>query len=277
MIIPDIEGSRKCNYNEKYPAKMTAVLPFLQTCQQAYDEATAVLYGSNKFYFNDVPHPYETCNIVGCHFQLPLCDFVIMYAFLDQIGSGNRLKIQHLRLGFDHRCLTGFIERNRFVCDALGLLAEAHNLRTLDLEFRGTLYLGPDICEDGPFRVHEIHHIPEMLADILRPDSPIRKQLEQFRGIQKVSISLEPNTGLRSIWPPPKIRWNESEHPEFLHLKQKMEEKGAERAGRVDQLGFGDEDCIRQTKYGFQMAPAEQFPITRAERIYEECRDSNAS
>ena len=104
----------------------------LQSCQQAHEEATEVLYGNKFFYFDD--ESYGTIRIEAsahCHYcsgerlilpersvsmpthnrcrdahdskhyvGIPRCDFVSMYDWLFKIGERNRLKIRHIHISF---------------------------------------------------------------------------------------------------------------------------------------------------------------------------------
>ena len=90
----------------------------LQSCQQACDEATAVLYGSRAFFFDDTSYGFEDtkfeasaccwyCSGEGdtaiydrCHnahngkhyLKIPHCDFVGMYDWLMKIGERYRIQ-----------------------------------------------------------------------------------------------------------------------------------------------------------------------------------------
>ena len=109
-------------------------LALLQSCQQAHEEATAVLYGNKIFYFDDasygttrietsahcyycsgeghilgdLPVPITTYNQCrnardGKHYvSIPRCDFVSMYDWLFKVGERNRLKIRHIHISLSN-------------------------------------------------------------------------------------------------------------------------------------------------------------------------------
>ena len=121
-------GRRFAEHTVKYD------LAFLRSCQQAHQEATAVLYGSKSFYFDDTSYGYEDIQVEastycwyclgeksipqgppasmamatqnrcldahdGKHYiQIPPCDFVGMYDWLFKIGERNRIQIRHVHI-----------------------------------------------------------------------------------------------------------------------------------------------------------------------------------
>lgn len=109
------------------PHKVNGRLALLQTCQQAHEEGTSLLYGKDTFYFDDTlkgnpcqfgeievskhcyfcvrtrdnPTYYDTrdrrcsdSDINGNHFiKIPVTDILFMHEWLVMIGEKNRLKI----------------------------------------------------------------------------------------------------------------------------------------------------------------------------------------
>lgn len=107
-------------------------LAIIQSCQQAHEEATKVLYSSNTFYFDDTSygvteieasascyycleerrthgdHPLPTTHRVRCgdardgkhYVVIPRCDYASMYDWLLKIGQKNRLRIRHIDISF---------------------------------------------------------------------------------------------------------------------------------------------------------------------------------
>ena len=124
-------------------------LPFLRTCKRIHDEATAVLYGNNIFYFDDVVHGEETLPMSEPFCDLPFNDFTTIYSFFESIGSVNRAKLHHVELGFSSYPLDSYPDEFRgrkgrkyerfveswgqYVEDALKLLAPKQNLQTLEI------------------------------------------------------------------------------------------------------------------------------------------------
>lgn len=144
-ITPDPTYSRR-HYNKACRAWGRKVidrtvnngLALLQSCQQAHEEAAAVLYGQNTFYFDDFQHYYpyavwsgsgrktyaievsahcEFCRrhaktgeyedrcystySRGQHFiDIPFTDFVTMKSWLSTIGEKNRLRIRQIQIHF---------------------------------------------------------------------------------------------------------------------------------------------------------------------------------
>lgn len=112
-------------------------LQLMQTCQQAHDESTSVLYGDNTFRFDYVPSD----------------DSWDLYPFLSVIGRANRMKLRHLDLRF-HPCTTFAdlgvdtvwvntkhnldLKVARSTCNALDFLSERHRLQSLVLRFQGS-------------------------------------------------------------------------------------------------------------------------------------------
>ncbi len=123
----------------------------LQSCQQAHEEATAVLYGNKVFYFDDAS--YGTIEIEAsahCHYcsrerrilgdrpvsmttynrcrdahdskhyvVIPRCDFVSMYDWLFKIGEKNRLKIRHIHISFSKSQFAKVLGERHLVDDPL--------------------------------------------------------------------------------------------------------------------------------------------------------------
>ena len=163
-------------------------LGLLQSCQQAYDEATATLYGYKVFYFDDTSYGYENTVVEasahcwycsrkggmatytrcgdaydGKHYVgIPYCDFVGMYDWLLKIGERNRLKIRHIHISLSGSQFAKVLREQHLGYDsrkpspvggdliekALVLLARGHNLNTFGISFRQR-YLGLSDTEDG--------------------------------------------------------------------------------------------------------------------------------
>ena len=129
-ITPDLSYHRRQLGRRFSECTVNNGLALLQSCQQAHEEATAVLYGNKIFYFDDAS--YGTVRIEAsahCHYCseespihwdrpvsmtpdircrdahdgkhyifLPRCDFVSMYDWLFKVGERNRLKIRHIHI-----------------------------------------------------------------------------------------------------------------------------------------------------------------------------------
>ena len=151
-------------------------LPLMQTCQQAHDESTSVLYGDNTFRFDYVPYD----------------DFWDFYPFLSVIGRENRMKLRHLDLRFN-TCTTfagtPFAVREvdtvwdtkhksdptmtSSTCNALDFLSERHRLQSLVLRFQGSYW--------GAAR----------FSFCFSKDSEVYRSLTQFKAISKLKCCVD--------------------------------------------------------------------------------------
>ena len=152
-------------------------LGFLQTCQQAFEDAHPFLYKPKKtYYFDVVQHGADTvyldpdskCACYGkrqelecqgwnpCRRQLklPQCDFVAMPTWLEKIGERNRTQIRHIQLHFTGPVFTRYSDRmnleslqpyigGEYIDAALSVLAKAHNLESFTISFTD--------CSQEPF------------------------------------------------------------------------------------------------------------------------------
>ena len=176
IITPD-PSYRRRQLGRRYTERTVKYdLGLLQSCQQACDEATATLYGSRVFYFDDTSYGYETtvveasaycwyCLVEGststytrcgdAHdgkhpVEIPHCDFVGMYDWLSKIGERNRAKIRNIRISLSGCQFATVLGEQYLVHDplkpspvggdliekALVLLAHGHNLNTFGISFR---------------------------------------------------------------------------------------------------------------------------------------------
>ena len=163
-------------------------LALLRSCQQAHNEASGTLYGSQVFYFDDTSYGHENAVVEasaycyycsgegsmttynrcldaynGKHYvKIPHCDFVEMYDWLLNIGERNRLKIRHIHISFSSSQFAKVLGEQHLVDNplkpspvggdliekALALLACGHNLNTFGISFRQR-YLDLSDIEDG--------------------------------------------------------------------------------------------------------------------------------
>ena len=188
IITPD-PSYRRRQLGRRYAERTVKYdLGILQSCQQAHDEATATLYGSRVFYFDDTSYGYETAEVEasaycwycsgkggistynrcrdsndGKHYvKIPHCDFVSMHDWLFKIGQRNRAKITHIRISLSGCQFAKVLGEQHLVQDllqpspvggdfiekALVLLARGHNLNTFGISFRQR-YLDLSDAEDG--------------------------------------------------------------------------------------------------------------------------------
>ena len=128
-------------------------LAILRSCQQVHQEATAVLYGSKVFYFDDTSYDLEDTKIEasdycgyclgerdmlqgsstsiasqnrclnaynGKHFlRIPHCDFVGMCDWLMKIGEKNRIRIKHIQICFSGSQFAQVLGEQRMAHDPL--------------------------------------------------------------------------------------------------------------------------------------------------------------
>ena len=149
-------------------------LPLMQTCQQAHDESTSVLYGDNTFRFDH--DPYDK---VHPDWSWDSGDF---YPFLSVIGRANRMKLRHLDLRF-YTCTnfaglgadivwdtkrTPRLIVTSSICNALDFLSERHRLQSLVLRFQGS-YWGM-----------------AKFSFCFSKDSELYRSLRQFKAISKL-------------------------------------------------------------------------------------------
>ena len=131
-------------------------ISLLRTCQQIHEEGSAVLYGENIFWFDDIPYNeirgMPPLDGLGINIVLPYCKITFMYAFLRIIGKTNRLRIRHLRIRFDRDIFATFPEEcgawrtweldgvggASYISDALDFLSDDHQLRSLKISFKGS-------------------------------------------------------------------------------------------------------------------------------------------
>ena len=139
VVTPDPAGTRRQNNLGQRTLNLSDSLPFLRTCQVVHREATAVLYGSNVFQFDDCPHNDDKHTTRGFKMSFPCCDLLTMYFFLVSIGKDNREKLQHIHLNFSHFEFILHAEKSNagasLVGDAVDLLAASHHLQTFSVSF----------------------------------------------------------------------------------------------------------------------------------------------
>lgn len=147
-VTPDPAGSRRENNLGARTMNLGDSLPFLRICKLVHQEATAVLYGSNVFRFDDHPHNSDQHKILGFNMSVPCCDYLTMYFFLVSIGKSNREKLQHIHLDFstptfgrypeevfEYQALCSEGAGASLIGDAVELLAASHNLQTVSVSF----------------------------------------------------------------------------------------------------------------------------------------------
>ena len=98
VLMPDKLQLRPANNDKYFPANMHDVLPLLRTCQQVHQEAMAILYGVNKFYFNDQCFEPEVQNLPTADIYRQWSDITTLYRFLRDVGGRNRSTIQLLNM-----------------------------------------------------------------------------------------------------------------------------------------------------------------------------------
>lgn len=119
-------------------------IPFLRTCVQIHREGTAMLYGSNVFYFEDEPY----CTNCGC---VQAIATAYLHVWLQLIGK-NRTKIREIHL-FIEDPLSLFYPgeigldlqdpdtedqgrgRGSYLGKAFAILSHGHNLQKLEMRF----------------------------------------------------------------------------------------------------------------------------------------------
>ena len=171
VITPDPSHERR-QLGRRYAERtVNKGLAFLQSCQQAHEEATAFLYGSNMFYFDDADYgtthieasahcrycleeapihqdrPVSMTPDIRCrdahnskhYVEIPLCDFVDMYDWLVKIGERNRLKIRHIHISFSDSQFAKVLGEGHYIDDPLKPSPVGGNLieRALELLARG--------------------------------------------------------------------------------------------------------------------------------------------
>ena len=253
----------------------------LRTCQQANEEATAVLYGDNTFLFDDEPYGKWRTRPHGFNFTIPRCDFLTMYAFLCRIGSRNRVKIQHLRLKFSYGTFTAYPHEFPFelnevnssimggaacVGDALEVMAKGHNLLTFEIELsekkihRDSCY-GSDDDDSIPELINpEGRLVSYTLQQLFHADGALTARLRQFRGVKELKILTATGIDFTSmrhfVGVGDMPRW-----PFFMQVKREMEtgdsqkEKDKMKRERLEKEGFR---WPRGTRYGFDKEPVDQ-------------------
>ena len=152
-ITPD-PSYRRRHLGRRYAERTVKYdLGLLQSCQQAHQEATAVLYGSKAFFFDDTSYGFEDTKIEasnycwyclgergmpqgspssiatenrcldaynGKHYlKIPHCDFVDMYDWLLKIGPRNRIQIKHVQICFSGSQFAQVLGEQRLAHDPL--------------------------------------------------------------------------------------------------------------------------------------------------------------
>ena len=185
VVTPDPAGSRRQNNLGQRTLNLSDSLPLLRTCQVVHREATAVLYGSNVFRFDDDPHNDDKHTIPGFKMSLPCCDLLTMYFFLVSIGKENREKLQHIHLNFSDCSFILYPEEMSggrlltceagasFVGDAVDLLAKSHQLQTLSVSFTSAELLTQN---DVP---------PASVVIFSNPTRKLARKITTIRGVEQ--------------------------------------------------------------------------------------------
>ena len=284
VFIPDVDHCRKTNNVDMFPAKMSDTLPFLRACQQAHEEATAILYGENKFVFSDKRLGQETYTIPNFNIELQRCDFMTLYYFLNVIGEQNRSKLRYLQPAFLTRDFTTYpheVTASRaqfyikegggagFVGDALDLLSQRHNLVQLELSF----------VDSGQPSVYnpEEQEAPNSFIDLCSGDRALVKRFQQVRGIEEFSIVTKDDLGFATQYEGDDGLWYPL-YPIFDETKQIMEGVDADKLYEMEWekwwgtiiedeelesnpsfIALGRNEIMHATKYGFCNQPADQL------------------
>ncbi|MCJ1297905.1 hypothetical protein MMC08_000693 [Hypocenomyce scalaris] len=171
-------------------------LPLLRACKQINQEASTVLYGRNKFYFDDTPHQRGATTVT--------CDFMFLYQWLRNIGMQNRMRLRTIELYFntdqfyysrgEHSRLSGAATTQNFakhLIDAFELLARGHALSKLEINFdlpsnnHGRLFraLFYNVQESGLiWQLGQITGLQELLCD--------RGQMDRYSALYPASYGL---------------------------------------------------------------------------------------
>lgn len=171
-VTPDSVRTRQGVKSDENVLRLSGSLPFLRTCQQVHDEATAILYGNNEFKFEITPL---------CH--LPLRSRSLYrdaYVFLSRIGPQHHAQIQRIQLILtDEYC--PWCERItlRSFTAAIELLSKGHNLQTLEVAF--------DIFSAAISRPLEPEEPPKALVSFFDSHHPLSQRISEITGIKSFS------------------------------------------------------------------------------------------
>lgn len=274
LITPDPLRSRDRNFITQNQANMSDSLALLRTCQQAHEEATAVLYGSNIFYFSDRTHGIDTHNMTNFgNYMIPMCDFITMYPFLCAIGAHNRARIHNIRLGFFGKWFTTYMHERSprhesstwvgggagFIGDALDLLSQGHNLIHVEIQFGTWKY-------QHSLRVKEEEETLEDFKDVFSRRATLPRRFQQVRGIKELRVLTPKDTHLTGKRQRP-LGSFVPKYQGFLQVKREMEsgdfdkeeETKREKWQRIQakRLIFG------KSRYGFAEDPIDQSVVWR--------------
>ncbi|KAI4129429.1 MAG: hypothetical protein LQ347_003777 [Umbilicaria vellea] len=150
-IFPDVNGTaRRLGLRWAFLPDMGDSLSLLVTSKMINQETSTVLYGNNRYLFDDRPY---TSGDTG----VPACDFTYLYSWLCSIGAENRKKLRciHLRFRSMEFCYCqgeavincGFeipYPGAQYLIKAFELLAKGHGLSHLRLEFNSMVEQIPD-------------------------------------------------------------------------------------------------------------------------------------
>ena len=170
-------------------------VPLLRVSKQINEEASLVLYGSNKFHFVD-NHGKRSSRRAN--------DTSFMYYFLELVGKKNREQIQHLGIKINshfvsyqrgellakERWYTSYATHMRSsygkeIARAFELLSKGHNLKTVEIAFGGSYYCGFTMfCHF--FRVME--------------DSLVIRALRNIRGVEELLVRDDANTPINPMF-----------------------------------------------------------------------------
>ncbi|CAD6575994.1 MAG: hypothetical protein ASARMPREDX12_007670 [Alectoria sarmentosa] len=232
VITPDPSYSRRRydDFCRKHGATYLGVdrainngLALLQSCQQAHEEAAAVLYGQSTFYFDD-SQQYETFSrktfavdvSAHCYYcrqdrcwsacsggkhlvDIPFTDLVTLKSWLSTIGERNRLRIRHIQIHFSDSRFTKVQPASHWTWDrrpgkpshvggdvlaeALQFLAGGHNLDTFGIFFISS---PRDLLDDVGFQ-RRLHRMAfgHLFSETYHPHSgKMMKALSSICGIR---------------------------------------------------------------------------------------------
>ena len=208
-IFPDVNGTaRRMRLSWIYLPDMGDSLSLLVTCKLVNQEASAVLYGCNKYLFDDRPY---TSGETG----IPACDFTYLYSWLRHIGAENRKRLQWIQLHFRTPvfcyCWGERVTRTQtqhtgapYLIKVFELLERGHGLQYLKLEFES---------------MHKQTQNEQLYRHLFRVpgNSQLISQMTKIHGLQELQIFVG------------KVKKRSNGRSKgdavFSHVKEQMEEK----------------------------------------------------
>lgn len=212
-IFADVNGTaRRLNLCWGYLPDMGDSLSLLVTFKMINQEASTVLYGNNRYLFDDRPY---TSGETG----IPACDFTYLYSWMCRIGAENRRRLRWINLRFrswafcychgEASIVDGYPVQSpgaQYLIKVFELLAKGHGLRHLRLEINSmNKYVSDEMQYRHLFRppnssqlmtqmmkIHGLGELQSVVGNVVRKGNGCTNEDMVFKNLKEQMEAKEP-------------------------------------------------------------------------------------